>query len=194
MAAWWQSHSGHIQLHLNTLGQCTFVPPSSCPLLSIDSEVMMQLLNTKWVTVTQLYVTDDAASEHRARVAGCDKARPPPNAGCSESPMGLRRWQWVMGVAANELAALNPLITNDAFNVKKVNKRNTSDGHGLKWCSHLARANEGWSFLLAECRLHHKRYCYYLWNLSHKYVHITCMPIAQRRQFSKWIRMLILYS
>ena len=97
----------HIQLHLNTLVQCTFVPPSSCPLLSIDSEVMMQLLNTKSVTVTQLYVTNDAASDHRARVAGCDKARLPPNAGCSESPMGLRRWQWVMGVAANELAPLN---------------------------------------------------------------------------------------
>ena len=39
--------------------------------------------------MTQLYVTDAAASEHRARVAGCDRARTPPNAGCSESPMGL---------------------------------------------------------------------------------------------------------
>ena len=60
MPVWWQSHSGHIQLHLNTLGKCTFVPPSSCPVLSTDTEVMMQLLNTESVTVTQLYITDDA--------------------------------------------------------------------------------------------------------------------------------------
>ena len=62
------------------------------PTTQTDSEVMMQLLNTKLVTVKQLYVTDDDASEHRTRVAGCDRARiPSPNAGCSESPMGLRR-------------------------------------------------------------------------------------------------------
>ena len=67
---------------------------------------MMQLLNTKLVTVTELLLTTPLANIAPVWLAA-RKHVPPPNVGCSESPMGLRRGQRVIGVAANELAALN---------------------------------------------------------------------------------------
>ena len=70
------------------VGQYTFVPPSPCPVLSIDSEVMMQLLNTKLVTVTELLLTTPLANIAPVWLAAT-KHVPPPNVGCSESPMGL---------------------------------------------------------------------------------------------------------
>ena len=83
---------GIYSLHLDTLGEYTLTVRTSFslpPVLGIDSEVMMQLaIEHQLVTVTQLLLTTPLANIAPVWLAATEHV-PPPNAGCSESPMGL---------------------------------------------------------------------------------------------------------